>query len=80
MKNYTIFSFIFVMWILIIIGGGLLVALTSMISIQGYVIVGPLELYYASIAKALIAVILVIIWIYVLTKIKNWMFHKKIKN
>ncbi|MGI0009679.1 MAG: hypothetical protein ACRD92_08675 [Nitrosopumilaceae archaeon] len=68
------------MWILIIIGGGLLVALTSMISIQGYVIVGPLELHYASIAKALIAIILVIIWIYVLTKIKNWMFHKKIKN
>jgi len=80
MKNHTIFSFIFVMWILIIIGGGLLVVFTSMISIEGYVTIGSLELYYASIAKALIAIILVIIWVYVLTRIKNWMFHKKIKN
>lgn len=80
MNNYTIFSFIFVMWILIIIGGGLLIVFTSMVSIDGYVIIGPLELYYASIVKAVIAMILVIIWIYVLTKIKNWMFHKKIKN
>ena len=80
MKNYTIFSFIFVMWILIIIGGGLLIVLTSIISINGYATVGTSELYYASIVKAIIAIILVIIWIYVLTKIKNWMFHKKIKN
>lgn len=80
MKNHAIFSFIFVMWILILIGGGLLVVFTSMISIEGYVTVGPLELYYASIAKALFAIILVIIWVYVLTRIKNWMFHKKIKN
>ena len=80
MNHYTIFSFIFVMWILIIMGGGLLIVFTSMISIDGYVTIGPLELYYASIVKAIIAMILVIIWIYVLTKIKNWMFHKKIKN
>jgi len=80
MKNYTIFSFIFVMWILIIIGGGLLIILTSIVSIDGYVTIGSLELYYASIVKAIIAIILVIIWIYVLTKIKNWMFHKKIRN
>ena len=80
MTNYTIFSFIFIMWILIIIGGGLLIIFTSMISIDGYVTVGPLELYYGSIVKAIVAIILVIIWIYALTRIKNWMFHKKIKN
>ena len=80
MNNYVIFLFILVMWILIIIGGGLLVTVTSILSIGGYVTLGPLELYYASIVKAMIAIILVIIWIYVLTKIKNWMFHKKIKN
>ena len=80
MANYVIFLFIFVMWILIIIGGGLLVTFTSIISIDGYVTVGSLELYYASIVKAIIAIILVIIWIYVLTKIKDWVFHKKIKN
>ena len=80
MTNYTIFSFIFIMWILIIIGGGLLIIFTSIISIDGYVTVGPLELYYGSIVKAIVAIILVIIWIYALTRIKNWMFHKKIKN
>jgi len=80
MKNHAIFSFILVMWILIIIGGGLLVIFTSMISMEGYITVGSLELYYASIAKALFAIILVIIWVYVLTRIKNWVFHKKIKN
>lgn len=80
MKNYTIFSFIFIMWVLIIIGGGLLIVFTSIISIDGYVTIGSLELYYGSVVKAVMAIILVIIWIYVLTKIKNWMFHKKIKN
>lgn len=80
MKNHAIFLFIFVMWILIIIGGGLLVVFTSMISIEGFVTVGSLELYYASIAKALFAIILVIIWVYVLSRIKNWMFQERIKN
>ena len=80
MTNYTIFSFIFIMWILIIIGGGLLIVFTSIISIDGYVTIGHLELYYDSIVKAIVAIILVIIWIYALTRIKNWMFHKKIKN
>lgn len=80
MKNYTIFSFIFIMWILIMIGGGLLIVFTSIISIDGYVTVGFLELYYGSIVKAIVAILLVIIWIYVLIKIKNWMFHKKMKN
>lgn len=80
MKNYTIFLFISIMWVLIIIGGGLLIVFTSIISIDGYVTIGPLELYYDSIVKAIVAIILVIVWIYVLTKIKNLVFHKKIKN
>jgi hypothetical protein len=80
MKNYEIFSFIFIMWILIIVGGGLLIVLSSMISIQGFVIIGASEVKYASLGKAAIAIILVIIWIYALTKIKNWIFHKKIIN
>ena len=80
MMNYTIFSFILIMWILIIIGGGFLVVLTSMISLEGSVKIGFLELYYASIAKAVIAIILIIVWIYTLIKIKNWIFYKKIKT
>lgn len=76
----TIFLFIFVMWALIIAGGGLLIVFTSQISIDGYVTLGFLQLYYASIVKAIIAIILVAVWIYALSKIKNWMFNKQIKN
>lgn len=76
----TIFLFIFVMWVLIISGGGLLIVFTSQIVIDGYVTLGSLQLYYASIVKAIIAIILVAVWIYTLSKIKNWMFNKQIKN
>ena len=80
MKGLTIFSFVFVMWILIIIGGGILIAITSPISIDGFITVISLQLYYASMVKAVIAIILVIIWIYILSKIKNWMFQKQIRH
>ena len=80
MKGSTIFSFVFVMWILIIIGGGILITIISPISIDGFITAGSLRLYYASMVKAVIAIILVIIWIYVLSKIKNWMFQKQIRH
>ncbi len=77
MKVAHIFSFIFVMWILIIVGGGLLILFTVPISITGY---GILDSFLTSGVKAVIAIILVIIWIYILSKIKNWIFHKQIKH
>ena len=77
MKGAQIFSFIFVMWILIIIGGGVLIVFTAPISITGY---GALDSFLASGVKALIAIILVVIWIYTLSKIKNWMFQKQIRH
>jgi len=77
MKGTHIFSFIFVMWILIIVGGGLLILFTIPISITGY---GALDSFLTSGVKAVIAIILVIIWIYILSKIKNWIFHKQIKH
>ncbi len=77
MKEVQIFSFIFVMWILIIVGGGLLIVFTAPISITGY---GTIDSLLTSGVKAIIAVILVVIWIYVLSKIKNWIFHKQIRN
>lgn len=80
MKGITIFAFLFVMWILIIAGGGILVIFTSPISIDGYVTLGSLQLYHASIVKAVIAIMLVVTWIYILAKIKNWMFNKQIRN
>jgi hypothetical protein len=77
MKGIQIFLFIFVMWILIIVGGGLLVSIVAPMTINGY---GKLDSILDSGVKALIAMILVVVWIFTLSKIKNWIFHKQIKN
>lgn len=77
MKGAHIFSFIFVMWVLIIVGGGLLILFTAPISITEY---GAFDSFLTSGVKAVIAIILVTIWIYILSKIKNWIFHKQIKH
>ncbi|MGI0041067.1 MAG: hypothetical protein ACRD94_03785 [Nitrosopumilaceae archaeon] len=75
MKGAHIFLFIAVMWILIIMGGGILIVFTAPISISGY---GTLDSFLTSGVKAVIAITLVVIWIYLLSKIKNWIFHKQI--
>ena len=72
-----IFLFIFVMWVLIILGGGLLISIIAPLTINGY---GKFDLILDSGVKALIAMILVVAWIFILSKIKNWIFHKQIKN
>ena len=77
MSASPIFVFIFAMWILLIIGGGILVAILGPISISGY---GELDSLLSSGVKAIIAIILVIAWIYALSKIKNWIFQKQIKS
>ncbi len=77
MKELQIFLFIFVMWILILVGGGILISILGPISINGY---GQLSKFLDSAIKAIIAILLVIAWIYVLSKIKNWIFHKQMQN
>ena len=77
MRGTSIFIYIFVMWILIIAGGGLLVSLVAPISIDGF---GSMNQVIDSILKALIAIFLVIVWIFVISKIKNWIFQKHISN
>jgi len=37
-------------------------------------------LLLTSILKAIIAIILVIVWILILSKLKNWIFKKEIKS
>ena len=70
-----IYSFIFTMWILIIIGGGLVV-----------VFVGPLtfatdvEPIITSGVKVFLALFLIFIWVFILTKIKNWIFKSQVKS
>jgi len=71
-----IFIFIFVMWMLMILGGGILVIIIAPISISGY---GDLDMILSSGLKAIIAILLVIVWILVLSKLKKIIFHKMLK-
>ena len=71
-----LFVFLFAMWGLIIVGGGIIVTILGPISISGF---GEFDWFIASVIKAVIAITLVIIWILILSKIKNWIFKKEIK-
>ncbi len=71
--SLPIFSFIFAMWILIIIGGGLMVLFVGPLTFAGDGLLDPL---INSGVKVLIAMILIFIWVYALLKIKNWIFRK----
>ncbi|EIJ65199.1 hypothetical protein BD31_I0507 [Candidatus Nitrosopumilus salaria BD31] len=72
-----LFGFLFAMWILIIAGGGIVVTLLGPISISGF---GELDWFISSIIKAIIAIVLVVIWILILSKLKNMIFRKEIKS
>ena len=69
----SLFLFIFAMWILIIIGGGLMVVIIGPLSFSG---AGELDPLINSGAKVLIAMVLIFIWVIALLKIKNWIFRK----
>ena len=71
-----LYGFLFAMWILIIIGGGIMVVLLGPFSIQQY---GDFHWMIASGIKVTIALILVVIWIMILSKLKNWIFKKELK-
>lgn len=75
--NPGLFGFLFGMWVLIIVGGGIVVTILGPISVTGY---GELNWFIASVIKAVIAIILVVIWILILSKLKNWIFKKEIKS
>jgi hypothetical protein len=66
------------MWGLILAGGGILVGLVSQISISGYG--EELDFLIGSIIKAIIAIILVVFWVLILSKLKNKIFQKQIKS
>ena len=69
-----IFAFIFCMWVLILVGGGLMVLIVGPISFTGY---GDIDPIINSGIKVLIALILIFIWVFALTKIKNWIFQRQ---
>jgi len=75
--KFGLYGFLFAMWILILLGGGILVTILGPISISGF---GDFDMFITSITKAIIAIILVVIWILILSKLKNWIFKKEIRS
>jgi len=76
--NVKIYSFIFVMWILMLIGGGLIVLVIGPLSLG--VIISSIDPIILSGIKVGIALILIFIWVLILTKVKNWIFKSQIKS
>ena len=70
-----LYGFLFAMWILIIIGGGIMVVLLGPFSIQQY---GDFHWIIPSGIKVTIALVLVVIWILILSKLKNYIFKKEL--
>ena len=73
----TIFAFIFTMWILMLIGGGLLVLFIGPLSFAGNIEIDPT---LNSVIKVIIALALIFVWVLILTKVKNWIFKKQLKS
>ena len=73
----NLYGFLFGMWLLILLGGGILVVIIGPINISGF---GDFDLIINSGIKAIIAITLVMIWVLILSKLKNWIFRKEIKS
>jgi len=72
----NLYGFLFAMWILMLVGGGIMVTLLGPFSIQQF---GDFNWILASGIKVIISLVLVTVWILILLKLKNWMFKKEIK-
>ena len=71
-----IYSFIFTMWVLILIGGGLMVTIIGPFSLGDIGNVNPI---ISSGIKVGIALVLIFVWVFTLTKVKNWIFKTDVK-
>ena len=72
----SLVGFLLAMWVLMLIGGGVIVNFLGPISVSDF---GEFNSIISSIIKAIIALSLVILWILILLKLKNWLFRKEIK-
>lgn len=70
----ALFGFLFAMWILILIGGGIIVSILGPFSL----IDSSLPWFLSSGIKAAFSICLVIVWIFILLKVKNWIFKKEL--
>ena len=75
--DVKIYSFIFTMWILMLIGGGLMVLVIGPFSLGS---IGDIDPIIVSGIKVSIALVLIFIWIFTLTKVKNWIFKSQVKS
>lgn len=75
--RFGLYGFLFGMWLLILVGGGILVTFLGPITISGY---GQLDWFLSSGIQAIVAIFLVVIWIVILSKMKNWIFKKEIRS
>ena len=70
-----IYSFIFVMWILMLSGGGLVV-----VFVGPFTLAPDIDPIITSGIKIIIALFLIFIWLFTLTKVKNWIFKSQVKS
>ena len=75
--DVKIYSFIFAMWILMLIGGGLMVLVIGPFSLGS---IGDVDPIIVSGIKVGIALVLIFIWVFTLTKVKNWIFKTDVKS
>jgi hypothetical protein len=75
--NVKIYSFIFTMWILILVGGGLMTLVIGPFSLGS---IGGIDPMILSGIKVGLALVLIFIWVFTLTKIKNWIFKSQVKS
>ena len=75
--KFGLYGFLFAMWILILVGGGIIVTLLGPFTIQQF---GDFHWIIASGIKVTIALILVVIWILILSKLKNYIFKKELNS
>ena len=73
--NVQIYSFIFAMWVLMLIGGGLVV-----IFVGPFTLAPDIDPIITSGVKVIIALFLIFIWLFTLTKVKNWIFKSQVKS
>ena len=70
-----IYSFIFVMWILMLVGGGLVV-----VFVGPFTLAPDIDPIITSGIKVIIALFLIFTWLFTLTKVKNWIFKSQVKS
>ena len=70
-----IYGFIFAMWVLMLIGGGLMISFVAPISFAE-----DIDPIITSGTKVFLALFLIFIWVYTLTKVKNWIFRSQMKS